>query len=57
MALVEVKYKYGNPKPTTTSSISLTVQGATESAILVELQRLRPTHKNIILISINIKRK
>jgi hypothetical protein len=57
MALVQVKYKYGHPKPTTTSSASLTVQGTTESAVLAELQRLRPTHKNIILISIDIKRK
>lgn len=57
MALVAVKYKYGSPKPTTMSSAQITVQGTTESAILAELQRLRPTHKNIILTSIDIKRK
>lgn len=56
MALVLVKYKYGSPRPTTTSSASLSIQSATESAVLAELQRLRPTHKNVILISIDIKR-
>jgi hypothetical protein len=56
MSLIVVKYKYGTPRPNVTSSASLTVQGTTEAAVLAELQRLRPSHKNIIITSIEVKR-
>jgi hypothetical protein len=56
MALVLVKYKYGTPRPSVTSSISMTVQGTTESAVLAELERMRPSHQNIVILSIDVKR-
>jgi len=56
MATVQVKYKYGSPRPSTSSMATMTVQGTTESAVMVELQRLYPSHKNIVIISIEIRR-
>ncbi len=56
MALVAVTYLYGSPRPNVRSSATISVQGTTESAIVAELNRLYPTHKNKTLIKIEIKR-
>ncbi len=56
MPLVTVQYKYGSTSPTTSSNWTGTAQGTTESAILHALQRQRPSHKNIVITKIEVKR-
>ena len=56
MALVTVNYKFGPKGPTATSNWTGTVQGTTESAILHEIKRQRPSHQNIVIINIVVKR-
>lgn len=58
MHRVLVKYKHGskqNPRPSTTTMKSLSVQGKSESAILAELRRTNPNYGDIVILSMDWK--